>query len=246
MANTYFTLNNEVNNCGYYDNSNQNPDTWFQLSGDGKLYDFTFKRPPNSQKFAIFKGNCDSLICVEQFWGLYNEDSVTIRTFFDNQTDYFIKVFNQYSWENRNFEFYFQEVPIASNDKCVNARILTCGDIVIDSLDFAIANDTTCESLTSPYYSTSKGIWYQLEGADKYIEIYFPESNTIPIEFRPSFFEGICGQLNCIDDQLRTYRKKYVFWGELGKTYYMGFQGQQKFKFEAVSYTHLRAHETLR
>ncbi len=233
-ANTFFTLIDETPNCGFANENINSFDTWFHLKGDGKLYNFTFKRPRNQQQFAIFKGACDSLICIDYSYN--NIDSVTNSIFLEDQTDYYIIVFNIYGWESRNFEFYFKELSIASNDLCPNARLLSCGDIVIDSLNFAVANDTFCEVSSINSYTRSKGVWYQLEGANNYIEIYFPDSNTIPMEYVPSFFEGNCTQLSCMNDQLRIYRKKYVFWGEAGKNYYMVFQGQQKFKFEVLCF----------
>ncbi|MEM9885155.1 MAG: T9SS type A sorting domain-containing protein [Bacteroidota bacterium] len=202
-------------------NLHNNGDVWYQIRGDGKFYNIGLVTDRRSYYGASFyKGDCQNLECVG-----------TSRIQLEADEHYYLKIYSDnYRWtENDTFKIYFEELFIAENDICNTATPLSCGSMITDSLDHAIANDINCEGA-----SGSRGIWYRLEGTGDYYSIainVYRKSDGYSSSGRHYFtlFEGDCGDLNCIEDRSNYQEDNLTFFAEIGKTYYLVYHHTESY-----------------
>lgn len=197
-------------------------DGWYRFTGDGSLQDLIFKRANSFQYFSLAKGSCEALECVYPLEQKLAGNNYSSRFFLEDGVEYFLKVYSTSSsanWQELPFTFYFDQQEAAENDVCTTASVLQCGAIVQDSLDLATPYDPLCEG----ELSADRGIWYHIAGDGKYYELNFPQFPEYDLHSSVdlTLFRGDCGQLSCINENLKNYSRKFVFLAESGQDYYL-------------------------
>ena len=223
---TLFSNINTNEDCGYYDTNRS--DIWYYFKGDGQLRDLFFSEGRHSM--AIFSGTCSALLCAET--GLnrpYWVDADSIRFFFELNNDYYFKLFNSNSSSVSNeFQFWTDELLVAENDLCQQAKLLSCGDIVIDSTDFALPDYSLCD-MTDPYHGV---IWYSFEGTGEYVKITDTNSDYWN-GYDLQLYSGLCSDLVCLNNELIEDGWSQIFYAEAGLNYYFSvghYSGPFQFK----------------
>ncbi|MCB0666111.1 MAG: hypothetical protein KDC80_09830, partial [Saprospiraceae bacterium] len=216
-----FGAENSADPCPYLNDDVQS-DIWYSLEGDGKYYEFIFERAINGAQYALYQGSCTSLECIGSF-PLYDySERNVLKVFLERGQIYFVKIFSSSSNSNdQHFLFYLSEAEIATNDLPCTATLLNCGDIIEDSTTNATNNDLLCDGSESD----ASGVWYRIEGQNKYYELAsnYEVENDLAYALNPVLFSGTCNELKCESERLYRYQNKFVFYGKKGVTYYILF-----------------------
>lgn len=213
---------NTIDPCPVFPQEDIQSDIWYQVRGDGRLYEFNFERGTNGANYAIYTGSCESLECLLSVPFYDYREKITANLFLEDNRDYFIKIFNTSSnSHDQHFTFYFKELVLSLNDQPCQATLLGCGDLIQDSTTNALNNDRQCDGSLGAL----AGIWYKIEGNNKFYELisaYDPGADLV-YSLNPILFSGTCDQLKCEADKLYRYQNKFVFYGRKGMTYYLQF-----------------------
>ncbi len=168
-----------------------NNDVWFTFVGDGIFYSFEFLNLSiNDIVLVVFEGDCNSSILTNCDGSiLFNNTpflAVEGVTYLFNLSTIFIP---------GEFSFSVSCFPPPSNDECVNAIHLNCGDQFQVDL-FAATATGLFNGCTSEFFTD---VWYMIEGDG---ESYFIESlNEDFFSAEIFFYDEPCGleYTNCFE-----------------------------------------------
>ena len=224
IGNNLFSLSSPVQPCEY---GSRLSDVWYRIQGNNTLQDISFESN-GGKSFDLLIGTCDDLTCAPYSIFTSKDMIAKLRAYLKDGETYYLRVYNKSeSWDASLFKIFFQQLPIAVNDHCESAREISCGDVIIDSLDNATAEDVNCIG----QLNNTPAIWYKITGQDQIIELRFLNSSNVDISrhLSISIFVDECEQLTCIYDSLYFYRNKIVFLGEMSTDYYLLISDAEKF-----------------
>jgi hypothetical protein len=113
-------------------------------------------------------------------------------------------------------------IPPPANDLCVDAELISCGDVVNGNTDHATNTDAPDYCGTS--FTTGPGVWYTFVGNGFPANISLCDSD---FDTKVGVYTGTCGSLVCVegnDDYCGT-RSEVSFHSVNGETYYIYITG---------------------
>jgi len=214
----------QINSCLESAANSGDYGVWHTIIGTGKVIKAKLCDSDIYPYITVFQGTCSNLVCIENLGrcrGGFGNGEVNFLA--ENGTEYYILVYaNQEG--NYTLEIECEDPP--SNDLCVDAIPLTCGQTIAgDNIYATKDNIKHCvETHNSRDYN---GVWYTLvgNGQPHYIDIC-----DATINLGIAIFEGDCSNLICNKGTSRgcsPYGAMIGFPTLSGVTYFINVHGPE-------------------
>ena len=171
---------------------------WFTFTGNDSIVEMVLNSP--FQKYSIYTGRCDSLVCFggQEFYSGFQ----SFRFLAESGVPYFIKFFELSTFNEITFRLNAE--ARAYNAECQRADTLSCGENVVLPLG------GTDRDL-SDHCPGGWGLWYLVKGNNELWRIHTPG----PVDIR--LFENDCFSTSC----LASGERVVSFFADSNSTYYI-------------------------
>ncbi|MEL6943740.1 MAG: hypothetical protein AAFO82_13820, partial [Bacteroidota bacterium] len=149
--------------CNDYLNPNVRA-VWYKITGD----DTWKKLSTEDASFKLYGGSCNEFICLDN----------TNIFFAEAGKDYYFRVYRTYGYSGTiKLSMSCGETP--ANNFCEQAEIVSCGDTIQASLDFAdgCENMENCNTIYSSI-NRKKNVWYSITGTGEMIDLAITENSS--------------------------------------------------------------------
>ena len=203
--------------------------SWYKLPDNKHIYTLTFENPLN-QNFAVIGYNGT---CAEKLANAYlGSDQGNVLVYGPGAlNDNFISIGRTSITSNESIKFSVSCTLTPDNDKCNNAKEISCGQTFEANNSEAIFDVDLCYSNDSP------DLWYSFIGDGKILKL---KEVNFTGEYSASFFiyEGDPCLSSCIFGQAYTpninTKTALAFKGEMGKKYFLKIQSSKNQSFEVA------------
>ncbi len=154
---SHATTRNESNNCA---NENDN-DLWYSVVGDNQFHSFFLIHAINDRtRIEVYEGDCTNYDNNCVVFLTFN-NSLTTKTFFaEAGKHYILRIHSINSSNNGPIEFDYSCAPPSTNNNCITAQAMVCGEDFALNLNTAFSSGA-CNNCTD---EDNPDLWFSILG----------------------------------------------------------------------------------